>query len=184
MHFTVRPAQISDAPGLARVRVETWRTSYRGLIPDETIDGMDIEKETLRWVERLGAPLPDSFAFAAEVRPETGAGTTEMTPFVAGLCVCGRDRDADPQYSGEVYAIYVLPACQRKGLGHALVQTAVHWLRQGGHAGMLIWVLRDNLPARRFYESLGGKAVRQRSIVIGGAELPEVGYGYDLIDWM
>jgi ribosomal protein S18 acetylase RimI-like enzyme len=183
MQIIIRPAVISDAASMARVRVETWRTSYRGLIPDASIAGMDIEKETKRSIERFKAPVPNSCLFVAEVRPETGDELPEMRPFVAGFCGCGRDRDGDPQYSGELFAIYVLPAYQRKGLGLAMVQACVDWLRQNGHQSMLIWVLRDNQPARRFYEALGGKAVRKRSIEIGGARLPEVGYGYDLTRW-
>jgi GNAT superfamily N-acetyltransferase len=148
MKITVRPAAIADAGSLARVRVETWRTSYRGLIPEAAIDGMDIEKETRRWVERLQAPLAESFLFVAEVAPG-GRGSFPQEPAVAGFCGGGPDRDADPQYSGELYAMYILQAYQGKGVGRTLVQAGVDWLRQGGHGSMLIWVLHDNLPARR-----------------------------------
>jgi len=178
MRILIRPAVISDAGSLARVRVDTWRTSYRGLIPEAVIAGMDIQKEAARWDERLRAPQPDTCLFAAEVSPETGEATC-----VAGFCAAGPDRDGDPEYSGELYAIYVLQAYQGKGVGRALVQAAVDWLSQHSHRSMLIWVLRDNQNARRFYETLGGSAVRQRSIEIGGAPLLEVGYGYDLSRW-
>jgi GNAT superfamily N-acetyltransferase len=107
----------------------------------------------------------------------------EVAPLVAGFCAAGPDRNADPEYAGELYAIYVLQPFQGQGLGRALVQAAVDWLRQNGYQSMLIWVLRDNHPARRFYAALGGIAVRERSIEIGGARLPEVAYGYDLDGW-
>ena len=75
------------------------------------------------------------------------------------------------------------PKFPGKGLGRALVQTAVEWLAQIGHRSMLIWDALDNQPARRFYEALGSEAVRERSIVIGGSPLPEVGYRFDLSRW-
>ena len=183
MPLIIRPAQIDDAASLARVRLETWRTAYRGLIPDAAIDAMDLAKESARWDERLRAPQPNSYLFVAEIEPDSSADKLETSRLAAGFCGGGPDRDEDPEYSGELYAIYVLQAYQRLGLGRALVQRAVDWLRQNGHQSMLIWVLRDNQPARRFYEVLGGKAVRERSIVIGGATLPEVAYGYDLSRW-
>lgn len=183
MKIKVRTAVPADAASLARVRMDTWRTSYRGLIPEATIAGMDIEKETARWTARLQAPPGDSFLYTAEIWEGEG-GSLAQAPSVVGFCGGGPDRDADPEYSGELYAIYVLQAYQGKGVGRMLVQAAVDWLRQRGYGSMVIWVLRDNQPARRFYEVLGGKAVRERMIEIGGAQLPEVGYGYDLSLWV
>ena len=43
---------------------------------------------------------------------------------------------------------------------------------------MLLWVLEDNRPARRFYESLGGVRVGRKTVTIGGATLQEVSYGW------
>ena len=43
---------------------------------------------------------------------------------------------------------------------------------------MLVWVLEDNHGARRFYESLGGELVGRKTVVIGGADLVEVSYGW------
>jgi ribosomal protein S18 acetylase RimI-like enzyme len=183
MQYRIRPARITDAANLAWVRLETWRTAYRGLIPEAAIASMDLKKETARWIERLQVPQPDSYLFAAEIQPESGSGGPEAAPGVVGFCGGGPDRDDDPDYSGELYAIYVLQAYQGLGVGRALVQHAVEWLIQNDRHSMLIWVLRDNHNARRFYEALGGKAVRERSIIIGGVSLPEVGYGYDLSRW-
>ena len=183
MQFIIRPVGIDDAASLARVRLETWRTSYSGLIPDAAIAAMDMAKETSRWAERLRAPQLNSYLFVAEIKPDMGVDGSEIGRVAAGFCGGGPERDDDPDYSGELYAIYVLQVYQGLGMGRALVQRAVDWLRQNGHNSMLIWVLRDNHNARRFYEALGGKAVRERSITIGGAQLPEVGYGYDLSRW-
>ena len=184
MQMIIRPARIADAASLARVRLETWRTSYRGLIPEAVIAGMDMKRKPRAGMNACGHRRrtltclwrsPVGLRFRRGLKPIPRCGRF--------LCGGGPDRDADPDYSGELYAIYVLQAYQGQGVGRALVSAAVDWLRQNGHQSMLIWVLRDNHPARRFYEALGGKAVRERSIDIGGAPLPEVGYGYDLSRW-
>jgi hypothetical protein len=43
---------------------------------------------------------------------------------------------------------------------------------------MLIWAFAES-PYRRFYESLGGRAVRETTKEIGGKMMPEVGYGWE-----
>jgi hypothetical protein len=47
---------------------------------------------------------------------------------------------------------------------------------------MIVWVRRDNAPARRFYERLGGTYVRSQPITIGAATLEEVSYGWRALD--
>ena len=55
-------------------------------------------------------------------------------------------------------------------------------LRELGLADMIVWVLRDNAGARRFYERLGGTYVRTQPITIGAALLQEVSYGWRSLD--
>ena len=47
-----------------------------------------------------------------------------------------------------------------------------------GFNSMLLWVLEDNRPAIRFYESLGGEQVGRQTITIGGADPVEASYGW------
>ncbi len=168
-NYILRTARISDAAGIARVQVETWRAAYRNLMPDAVLDGLSVERSTLRWQGNLASLPPENYCFVAEVSGE-----------VAGFAAGGPDRDQDADYSGELYAIYVLPQYQGRGLGKALLRAAAGWLVQHGHRRMLLWVLKDNAPARAFYAAQGGQLVRQRTIEIGSANLPEVGYGYEL----
>ena len=50
---------------------------------------------------------------------------------------------------------------------------------------MILWVLKDNLKARAFYEAMGGVLIGEKMITIGGAELLEVAYGWpDLTQWL
>ena len=47
-----------------------------------------------------------------------------------------------------------------------------------GFSSMLLWVLEDNHPTCRFYESLGGERVGRQTITIGGLDVVEVSYGW------
>jgi GNAT superfamily N-acetyltransferase len=96
-----------------------------------------------------------------------------------GFAAGGPRRGHRLPHDSEVYAIYVLGAAQRQGLGRALMATVGRQLHTQGGRSLCLWVLRDNDPARQFYESLGGVAVGEKTESMGGARLPEVAYGWE-----
>ena len=51
------------------------------------------------------------------------------------------------------------------------------WLQDAGFERMVAWVLADNV-GKGFYEALGGQPLDQKDIVIGGATLREIAYGW------
>lgn len=163
----LRPALPADAGGLARVGVETWRTTYQGIMSDETLAGLSVEARAQGWRGRLETSDPQSFVFLLETNGE-----------VIGFSSGGVERDGDPVYRGEIYALYLLKEYQHQGLGRRLVEASARSLLENGMTTMLIWVLRDN-PSRRFYEAIGGKYLRERMINIQSQNLPEVAYGWD-----
>jgi ribosomal protein S18 acetylase RimI-like enzyme len=101
---------------------------------------------------------------------------------VVGFASGGRERAGETGYAGELYAIYLLESAQRHGFGRELFRAVVEGLRAMELADLIIWVLRDNQPARRFYERLGGVYVRTQPITIGQATLEEVSYGWRHLD--
>lgn len=163
----VRVAGAGDAGGVARVQVDTWRTQYRGLVPDAFLDGASYEERTQRWTRGLTQPQTEHCAYVAQ----TADGT------IVGFATGGPDRDGDPEYAGELYAIYILAAHQGRGLGRRLVHAVAAHLATHGRHSMLVWVLKAN-PSCHFYEALGGLAVRQRLIEFGGLTHDEIGYGW------
>ncbi|HEV8536786.1 MAG TPA: GNAT family N-acetyltransferase [Candidatus Limnocylindria bacterium] len=167
LDLAVRPATLDDAEAIERIRVETWRATYRGLLPDGLIDGLRVDAEQRR--ERLRRQPSDQFGLVAE---EGGD--------VAGYAFGGPERFKDPEFHGEVYAIYVLPARQGRGLGRALIRESARELADRGMTSLLIWVLRENAIGRRFYERLGGRVVREKPLeeFPGAQDHVEVGYGW------
>lgn len=163
----LRLAQPTDAAGLACVHVNTWQTAYKGIIHDEILTCLSLESSEQRWVERLGTPEPKSFVWLIEIDGK-----------VVGFSSGGPEREGDPVYRGEVYALYLLQEYQRRGLGRRLVEASARSLLADGMTNMLIWVLRDN-PSCRFYEAIGGQYIREREVDIRGQNLMEVAYGWD-----
>jgi ribosomal protein S18 acetylase RimI-like enzyme len=169
--LTTREANVGDAAQIARVHVESWQTTYRGILPDSFLDQLSYERRAEDWIERLSSATGSQFTVVAEA--DLGAERKRIVGFAMG----GPERTGDPVYRGEVYAIYILEAYQRQGLGMKMVQALVERLIQSDMHSMLIWVLAQN-AARRFYESLGGQEVRAQQINIAGISFDEIAYGW------
>ena len=169
MQASVRPAEVEDARAIAAVHVASWRTTYRGIIDDETLSNLSVAQRTRGWVRSLTEQAEHNIVYVAE----DDAG--EVVGFVSG----GSERSEDPVYSGELYAIYLLQEMQGQGIGRTLATTLLNHLQTLGHSHVLVWVLEDN-PATHFYASMGATPVRERNITIAGAEYRELGYGWQL----
>ena len=153
---------------MARIHVDTWRATYPGIVPADFLAGLSSMDAQSRWDEILLTELPDTSTVVAEAG-ERG---------IVGFAGAGPDRQGDTTYRGEIYSVYVLQAYQRRGVGRELLTAVVRHLWRQGFASMRLWVLEDNLPARRFYESLGGEQIGQQTATIGGADLTELSYGW------
>lgn len=156
---------MADAAAIARVHVATWRTAYRELLPDDFLRSLDATGYEGRWVRAISDP---------GIRVYVAEDGDEVVGFASG----GRERAGEPQFSGELYALYVLNEAQGHGHGRQLVRAVVDGLRDMQLHDMIVWVLRDNANARRFYERLGGVFVREQAITIASNVLQEVSYGW------
>lgn len=166
-NFAVRHAAIDDAAGIARVRAESWRHAYRGIVPDAYLDAIDVDE----WAERQRRNMEQQAEQLLSL-------VAEYQDLVVGWVAAGPNREAPHDYAGELYAIYLLPEYQRRGIGSALTTATARWLTDQGMDSMLLWVLEENHPARRFYEALGGRLCGARQTQIAGVWLPEVAYGW------
>ena len=168
MNTRIREARPKDAAAIARVHVDTWRTTYAGILPDAFLAGLEYANSEAVW----SAAMASDRSGASLLVAETAQGE------VVGFAYGAQEREGDPVYRGEIFAIYVLQAYQRQGAGRRLFTAAARRLHEAGYDAILLWVLRDNLSARRFYESLGGKCLDEKTITIGDTELIEVSYGW------
>ena len=141
----IRPAVIDDAPAIAHVHVEAWRTAYRGIMPSEFLDGLSKGDRRDKWIAILTKDAPKEFNIVAEQDGQ-----------IVGFASGGPDRKSDPNFTGELYAIYLLEEYRSQGIGTALFQQSVETLLGFGMDSMKVWVLREN-PCRKFYERLGGE---------------------------
>ncbi len=169
----IRPAGSKDAAGIASVHIASWRTTYRGIVPDEVLANLSEERRAAAWQTAIGDHR--QFTFVAE---EDGA----ITGFAnGGVEREGQVRNRDGRvFDCELYAIYLIEPSQNRGTGTQLFHAVAEELNRAGFRRLLVWVLTENTGARKFYEARGGIFEAEKSFSIGDAELSETAYGWDL----
>ena len=64
MEFVVREATIDDARAIAQVQVESWKTTYAGIVPDAHLASLNVEEREEQWKEQFAAA--NSLMFVVE----------------------------------------------------------------------------------------------------------------------
>lgn len=157
----IRRAGLRDAAAIARIEVETWRTTYAGILSDNVLTGMSVQHQARQW--------------AFELRH----GTVWLWDDggVLGFGHGGRQRNSRLAFEGEVYTLYVLPDAQGMGIGRQLLLAVLAELVDCGMKTAVVWVLRDN-PSRFFYERMGARLALHRRIAVGGQPVEALGYAW------
>src|SRR5215467_8904097 len=162
--ITIRSARPGDARAIARVDVETWRTTYAGVLPTAYLVGLSERRREAGWRSVI-LQEPRDVRVAVD---STGA--------ILGFGSCGAHR-GDRSFAGEVFTLYVGPDSQNQGVGRRLLIALFRRLVAAGRRSAILWVLRDN-PARFFYERLGARQVSHRPLPVGGASVEAIAYGW------
>ena len=166
----LRPARPADAAAIARVHVETWRTTYAGTLPDTFLRRLSVPEHTARWTRML-RPGGDTVL----VVEDGGAG-------IVGFGSAGparQDQMPAGDWQGEIYTLYLLTDWQGRGLGRALIHGLFDRLAEAGLVHVALWVVAAN-PTRFFYEAMGGRTIARRSEPYAGIMLDEIAYGWHL----
>jgi ribosomal protein S18 acetylase RimI-like enzyme len=162
----IRRARPGEGTAISEVRVASWRAVYRGLMPDELLDGMVVDGS--QWDEAILTATPRTSLLVVD---DDG---------IKGFSVLGPDRDG-ADATGEIAAIYLHPDQWDLGYGWALMEHSVAELRNHGFERAVLWVLSTNDRARRFYETAAWIADGAEKIEEWhGHPLPHVRYSRDL----
>ena len=173
----IRRARAGDAQPIGRVHVETWQSTYAGMLPDAMLARMSEARQAAWWSRALADPRESRGIFVAD----------DEDMGVVGFGSCGPVRDppdglnGTEQRVGEVYTLYVESDFQNLGLGRRLLDAMFRQLQADGYDTAILWMLADN-PTRFFYEGLGGAAVDHRVDRMGGIEVEEVAYAWRDLD--
>ncbi|KQY83222.1 hypothetical protein ASD24_13150 [Paenibacillus sp. Root52] len=163
----IRQAREGDAKAIAYVHTESWKTTYRGIIPDEFLDHLTTEARVPQWEQMIRSSEKEQILLVAE----------QADGKIVGFACGGREREGKLPYDGEIYAIYLLQAAQGQRIGTMLANQVVQYLHTLKLRSLLIWALEKN-PACRFYEQMGGTLVHSQTLSVSGENQLEVAYGW------
>ncbi|ADU31098.1 GNAT family N-acetyltransferase [Evansella cellulosilytica] len=164
----IRRARIGDEKGIAKVHVDSWKSTYKNIVPEEYLNTLSYEQREVMWKRGIADNNP---IFVAE---DFGS--------IVGFATGGKERSAKyEEYEGEVYAIYILKEYEGRGIGKRLFNQVVNEIVGYGMNSMIVLVLEDN-PSIQFYEALGGTKLDIVEIEIGGKKLKEAIYGWTTIE--
>lgn len=139
----IRPATVEDAVQLAHVHRNSWRATYRGVLTDEYLDALDVDRMASNWRRNILRVPVGTLHLAAEVEGK-----------VVGFASCGPARE-EKSDAGQLYAINVDPGSWARGVGSALFSAAEQALVEAGYSRAYLWVEQGNDRAIRFYTKRG-----------------------------
>jgi GNAT superfamily N-acetyltransferase len=159
----LRPMRAGDADAVALLHATSWRSAYRGIVPDDFLDHEVFADRQAVWRERLQtSPATSAFGIVAEDAAGPMAGFAYVLP--------GRD----PVCGTLVDNLHVRPDLKGGGIGRRLLQAVVRELGPAHTQPVHLWVLDQNEPAKRFYARMGAEFIDPGTTPpFGGVCLPE-----------
>lgn len=164
----IRRAVLDDAEGIAIVHVDSWRSTYKGILPDTVLDQLSYEHRTELWVKNLS----DTKQFIAVAVSDQGQ--------IVAFATAGKRPSNNIKHAGDLTSIYALQEFQGKGIGKKLLKAAFEYFNQNGYQQVFVEVLEDN-PTKHFYTYYGATFVKNLKIKMGGKELNESVYEWSSV---
>ena len=143
MEIDIRKVKQGDADALAYIQTESWKTAFKGIIDDETLEKCtNIDKARLMYQRLLDENKGNGYILTVDNKPH---------------CIAYWDKARDPELTGkaELICIHSLPNNWHKGFGSKMMDMVLEDIKSSGYSEVVLWVFRDNLRARAFYEAKG-----------------------------
>lgn len=132
----------SDAKTISDLRHVIWGTTYRGIYPDDAIDGFDFEWHTQRDLARIRDPHLRVYLIRFADMP-IGYFSLQTT---------------EPVYIG---SLYLLEEFQRQGIGRQAFMIAQQYCAERGISKYYCNCNAFNYPAQAFYYAMGGVIIKR-----------------------
>ena len=136
MNIVVRDAKLNDAEGRGYVHYKSWQETYTGLINQEYLDKISIEK-------RIEAAKSNA----------SNTVIAEVDGNIVGFACYHQCKFTGFEEYGEISAIYVLKKYHKNGIGKMLMDSCIKKL--SSYKGVVLWVLDTNINAIDFYRKYG-----------------------------
>ena len=143
METMIRKVQQGDANALAYIQTESWKAAFAGILDAEMLAKCtDIDRATAMYQRLLDENKGNGYLLTVNEKPH---------------CIAYWDAARDPEFAGkaELICIHSLPDNWHKGFGSQMMDFVLDDIKKDGYSEVVLWVFRDNLRARAFYEAKG-----------------------------
>ena len=164
--YIIRFNRLEDQEQMAQIKIDGYRNTYSGIIASTYLNGMDVKEQTERYYRSFDE-YKDKVLVAVKGSEVLGYS-------------CLDPKDGSLKYDSELVSLYIKNEYQHRGIGKALFLETAKELFSLGKRNMIVWCLKDNVNAIKFYESLGGIKSETKMAKIGEETYEEYGYRFDL----
>ncbi|WP_298827841.1 GNAT family N-acetyltransferase [uncultured Planococcus sp.] len=165
----IRTAESDDAFGIAKVHVDSWRTTYEGIMPASFLNNLSYGKRTDLWKDNIA--VKEDYVVVAV----TDEGT------IIGFGTASKRATNTVEKSGDLTSIYLLKEYQGQGIGKMLLKELFLHFKQLDYERIFVEVLEAN-ETKYFYEYYGAELIKTVEIKIDGTLLKELVYEWKNID--
>ena len=164
----IRNIEEKDVSNVVEIQIDGWKTAYKGIIDEEFLNSMKIEER----IEKIKRDYKENGFIVAELNNQ-----------IVGFCryIDNNNFTNDiPDIDCELLAIYVKSGLKYNGIGTKLFQYVTNEFKKKNKFKMILWCLKDNECAKKFYTRMGGKIVKEKEIKIGNKKYLAVGFLYNI----
>lgn len=191
-----------DVKTVAQMRLDHWQTVYRGMVDDDYLDGLTLEKLIaevglyVNVVDELLEIFSDRFEEDKEnvdnivetlKRLQVHAVIAENeSQEILGFCTFGYRwiKSGDiynfNDYDYIIHEIYVTQALRKRGIGRKLIGFVFKEAWKHGQKKVLLKVHAQNENAIDFYKKIGGYVLGKSEVELGDKTYPQVVIGFQL----
>ena len=145
----IRKATMQDIPRIAEIIVFGKRVAYRPIFNNDVVSFNELQVINVIEEYRNNPTLVDN-----------------MLVYDDGI-VKGVINRVFEEDTVEISEFYVEPFFKGNGIGKALIQQVISEARMSKKSRIFLWVIEDNLSARKFYENNGFFASGQTCLIEG-----------------
>ena len=161
--YHIRLNRIEDQEGMAKIKVDSWQHTYKNIIDQKYLDSLNYEEQTNKYIDSF-----DEYKSTVLV-----AEDTNNHKIIGYACF---STEVNEFADSELISLYLGLKHTKKGIGTSLFREVTKELKKYNKKTMILWCIKDNKNAIKFYEKLGGIKAFDKMAKIGNKVYQEYGY--------
>ncbi len=143
MEYSIERARSGDEQILAYIQTESWKSAFINILDEDVLERCtNLEKVTSMYKRLLEQNTGNGYILKVKDKPH---------------CIAWWDKTREKDMPGyaELICIHSLPDNWRKGYGSKMMIRVLSDMALAGYSKVMLWVFKENMRARRFYEANG-----------------------------